>query len=261
MQHTPRPVSRRRRKTFMHESNKLVNWSILGLCAALVAGGGALALQNQRAAASVSEATVNYTLPPMDMPEEKSFAVIGDSFTGGSGQGGVNSRNWVPKAALLTMTEDIEVVGIKTGLGGSGYVNRGPNGNTFIDVIDDTVSAGTDVIMFFGSTNDLNHPVKDVREAAAAAYAKTTRDYPDATLVVSGPVWTDAESRDQDPNAMIDALEEEAERAGAVWIDPWEERWFEDAPELIGDDDVHPDDQGHTYMAEKFAEHLGPLLR
>lgn len=185
--------------------------------------------------------------------------MIGDSYTGGSDEGGYEAANWVPQAVEALSSDALEVRYSSTGLGGSGYISRGTADKVFGDVIQETFDGSTDIAMFFGSINDRSHPVTEVGEAAAEAFAAAKERSPEATLVVVGPAWPSSDV----PAEVVTLRHELATRAasaGAVWIDPLAEEWFFDRPELIGGDGIHPTDEGHTYMAEKFTAILEPLL-
>lgn len=229
------------------------------ITALVMAGVGMYMKQQERIASAAAEAATFTPAPLPEIVDPFRIAVVGDSFTGGSDMGGYRDENWVPKAADLLSTEELEVAGNATGIGGSGYVNRGPNGKVFGEVIGETFNERSDIVLFFGSINDLSHPVKEIGTAAAEAFATTKAAYPDATLVVAGPAWM----RDDVPDKLheINAeLRVQAEAVDAVWIDPLAEEWFFDNPELIGEDGTHPTAEGHSYMAEKFIPHLEPLL-
>ena len=186
-------------------------------------------------------------------------AVIGDSYTGGSDEGGYGAENWTVKAAAALTDEGLPVAMSVGAAGGTGYVvetaEAGPFGSRTGDVLD----AGTDVVVVFGSRND--GPVADqVGEAAVALYADIARRAPNATLLVVGAPWVDANV----PGAIVqirDQLAREAAAAGGEFLDPIADRWFFGPDSaLIGSDDVHPTDEGHTYMAERILEPLRPLV-
>ena len=147
----------------------------------------------------------------------------------------------------------------KQGLGGSGYVRRGPTGMVFSEAISSSVGPKSDVVIFFGSINDQAAKPDELREAANKAYADTKAASPTAKLVVIGSPWTNP-NVPQSVLANRDALKEAALAAGAVWVDPIEEGWFFDQPALIGTDKTHPTDEGHAYMEKLVLPHVQPII-
>lgn len=192
-----------------------------------------------------------YTNPPELLPDPDLVTIIGDSYTGGSDMGGYGAANWVARAQMKVGRANLD----NEGLGGTGYTT----GNSFGSrVAPASIGPNTDVVMFVGSRNDLSANYSAVLAAASGAYAEARKLAPDAELVVVGPVWGGGEV----PENMIkirDAVRDAATGAGATWVDPLEHGWFLATPEeraLIGEDSVHPTDEGHAYLAEKML----PLL-
>ena len=107
----------------------------------------------------------------------------------------------------------------------------------------------------FGSLNDETLPPGAVGDAAAATYRTIRHRAPSARLVVIGPEWPNAQ-RPADLLAIRDAVRNAATAAGAEWIDPLAEGWFDRRPDLIGADGWHPTDAGHAYLTELIAAHL-----
>ncbi len=176
--------------------------------------------------------------------------VVGDSYTAGSDEGGKGAAGW----ASLVDEQLEEVVVTTSAAGGSGYVTAGPSGQTFPDLIE-AAGGGFDVVVFFGSRNDVAPP-GEVRAAAEAAFATAREKSPDAALLVIGPPWVN----DDPPSSVLEAstaVRAAAETAGGTWVDPLADGWFHDRPELIGSDGIHPTDEGHRYMAGL----IGPALR
>lgn len=180
-------------------------------------------------------------------------SVIGDSFTGGSKMGGLEGSNWT--VALPSEIPDAGVRINRQGLGGSGYVSRGPNGKTFKDKVARTFTPDSDVVVIFGSINDMSYPIEQTADAISSVFAAAKQSAPDAKLVIIGPAWTNKEV----PSSVLairDVLARNSAGAGADFIDPIAEEWFFEEPSLIGPDGVHPTDEGHAYIARKLAPHF-----
>lgn len=191
-----------------------------------------------------------YTNPPTPLPKPDLVTIIGDSYTGGSDMGGNKGANWV---ARVQLTMDGKASLANQGIGGTGYAT---DGNSFGSRVKPYVGPNTDLVVFFGSRNDLGSEPGAVGAAARSAYAAVKADAPEAKLLVVGPPWVD---RDVPANlyAIRDAIRIEAEAVGAVFVDPITEGWFFNNPEMIGSDDVHPTDAGHAYIADR----IGPLIK
>lgn len=182
-------------------------------------------------------------------------AVIGDSYTAGGEQGGVGPKGWTARAwqALAQQRTPITVdVGAE---GGAGYGTRGNRGSLYEDLTAATVRPDDALVVFFGSRNDQGVGPTQLSILAYCTFQLARRIAPSATFMVIGPPWPTADP----PGPVLrirDALNYQADVAGAVFVDPIAEGWFVGRPGLIGADGVHPTDAGHAYMAEK----IGPLI-
>lgn len=217
---------------------------------ALLLVGAAFAAQQERLARGAAEAA-NFTPAPLATPADIIYVtVIGDSYTGGSGEGGNGANNWT---ALLqeSFADAPKPVRVNAnGIGGSGYVALGQQSKPFPVNAAETVRASSDVVVIVGSSNDRAEDPAQVSEAAAETYATVAEIAPDATLIVVGPPFT-SEAVPEEILRIRDAVKSAATEAGAVFVDPIADSWFfgEDSA-LIGSDGVHPTDAGHAYMAE-----------
>lgn len=190
------------------------------------------------------------------------YFAFGDSYTGGSDMGGGRGtpENWVSRVSNQLRPEVPDLVTAERGLGGSGYVAVGPSGIVFADEVRKSLTPEADLVSIFGSINDKNVPPAEVAQAADTLLADVKKIAPDAKVVVIGPAWMNADVPDnilEIRNALSDA----AERRGAAWVDPISDRWFFDRTDLIGEDGVHPTNDGHAYMAERIAPHLAAALK
>lgn len=192
-------------------------------------------------------------------PDLTRILVIGDSYTGGSNEGGVGRNSWPS-----VMAEALDNDGLRATLkvdaeGGGGYVKPGQQENVFPQLVRRSVTAETDLVVFLGSRND-TAPRAVLEAAALDAFTAVQAVAPDARLLVIGPPWVD----DRAPaylQANRDALAAATSQAGGVFVDPLAEGWFTgDASALIGGDGVHPTDAGHRYMADLIGPHVKRLL-
>ena len=179
-------------------------------------------------------------------------AIIGDSYTAGSTEGGNGAKSWPRVAWQLLSAEGVDVDTDVAAEGGAGYGQPGIRGSVFGDLTAQAVRHNDALVVFFGSRND--QPVDPLRFPALAANAFQLARFsaPAAKILVIGPPWPTADP----PPAVLrirDNLRDQAVAAGAVFVDPIAEGWFVGRPDLIGHDGVHPTDAGHAYMAARIA--------
>jgi hypothetical protein len=179
-------------------------------------------------------------------------AVVGDSYTTGTDEGGWGSNAWTSRAWSTLASQGVQVAASVASEGRAGYVVRGDHGSIFEDLTNRAVHPDDALVVFFGSRND--HGVAAVSLAGLAhdSFDLARRIAPSSNLLVIGPPWPTPDPP-LDVLQVRDILSDQAHDAGATFIDPISDGWFVDRPELIGPDGVHPTDAGHAYMAEKIA--------
>lgn len=212
--------------------------------------GAAAAVAAVLVAASVLAAL--WAAPAARASETTRIAVIGDSYTAGSSEGGNGPRAWPQIAWQLLAAQGVEVEADVAAEGGAGYGQRGNGGSVFVDLTARAVRRGDDVVVFFGSRNDQPVDPQTLPALAADAYSLAHYAAPGAKLLVIGPPWPTASP----PPVVLrirDSLRDQAAAFGAVFIDPIAQGWFVGRPDLIGADGVHPTDAGHAYLAAKIA--------
>lgn len=187
-------------------------------------------------------------------PEEY-VAVIGDSYTAGSAEGGEGARGWTELAWQKLARRGMHVAADVVAEGGAGYGVRGNQGSLFEDLASRAVHPDDALVVFFGSRNDRDVDPAQLTTMIHDTFGLARRVTSSARLLVIGPPWPTADV----PDAMLrvrDILATEARAAGAAFVDPIAERWFVYRPDLIGTDGVHPTDAGHAYLAD----HIVPLM-
>jgi lysophospholipase L1-like esterase len=193
--------------------------------------------------------------PAPTTPREHRIAIIGDSFTEGSDEGGLDLHSW-PELMRENLNEMGLVVELDVSAEGSaGYAQPGLNQSFFSDkanIIDDR----DDLVIFFGGANDTGVDPVGLKTAVHNTFAKAKNLAPHAKFIVIGP----AVPNDNPPASFItvrDVIREQANEAGMQFVDPIDERWLVGDPDLIGADGFHPTDRGHVYLEQK----IQPLVR
>lgn len=186
-------------------------------------------------------------------------AVIGDSYTTGSDQGGNGPQGWAPQVWQALSGHGIPVTPTVAAEGGAGYCTRGNRGSVFEDLTVRAVKPNDTLVVFFGSRNDMKVEPTRLSIAMYGTLNLARQIARSAKMLVIGPPWPTA---DPPPEILRirDILSYQAQLAGATFVDPIAARWFVGRPELIGADGVHPTDAGHTYMADKIAPLIGTQL-
>jgi lysophospholipase L1-like esterase len=183
-------------------------------------------------------------------------AVVGDSYTTGTDEGGRGPRSWTARAWQALAQQGERIAPDVAAEGRAGYGMPGDHDSIFEDLTAHAVKSDDTLVVFYGSRNDQGIDLGTLAAKAHDTFDLAHQLAPGARLLVIGPPWPTADV----PLNMLqirDILGSAAGAAGATFVDPIAERWFVGRPDLIGADGVHPNDAGHQYMADKIA----PLIR
>lgn len=183
-------------------------------------------------------------------------AVVSDSYTTGTEEGGLGPRSWPARAWQMLGAEGERIAPDVAAEKRAGYVTPGDHHSIFYDLTYRAVRDDDALVVFFGSRNDESADPQLLAGKVRDTFGLARTRAPAARLLVIGPAWPTADV----PAAILrirDVLFGAALGAGAAWVDPIAERWFVGRPELIGADGVHPTDAGHQYLADMIA----PLIR
>jgi lysophospholipase L1-like esterase len=200
----------------------------------------------------------HYETLTLDTPLNR-VAVIGDSYTTGTDEGGRGPTAWTARAWQLLARQGVQVAADVASEGRAGYGVRGDHGSVFEDLTARAVKPDDALVVFFGSRNDQGVDPELLVQMARDTLALARRTAPSARLLVIGPPWPTANP----PELVLqirDILHAQTRAAGATFVDPLADRWFVGRPDLIGEDGVHPNDAGHAYMADKIAPLIGAQL-
>lgn len=186
----------------------------------------------------------------------KHVAVVGDSYTTGTNEGGQGPNSWTARTWRALSGPGLRLTSDVAAEGRAGYGAVGDHGSIFADLTERSVQSDDVLVVFFGSRNDQDVDPVLLAQRARATFDLARRRAPTARFLVIGPPWPTREV--PLPILVIrDVLGAAAWAAGAQFVDPIGDRWFVDRPDLIGTDGVHPNDAGHKYMADKIV----PLIR
>lgn len=183
-------------------------------------------------------------------------AVIGDSYTTGTDEGGQRPNTWTARAWTTLAHQGVQVAPDVAAEGGAGYGVAGNRGSAFGELTARAVRPDDVLVVFFGSRNDQGVNPDLLAEAAHDTFELAHHTAPSARLLVIGPPWPTADP----PGAVLevrDVVADQARAVGATFVDPIAENWFVGKPDLIDADGIHPNNAGHAYMAAKIA----PLIR
>lgn len=182
-------------------------------------------------------------------------AVIGDSYTTGTDEGGLGPKSWTARAWRTLAARGERIAADVAAEGRAGYGAPGDHGSVFEDLTARAVKPDDALVVFFGSRNDQGVDPGLLADKVRDAFDVARRFAPSARLLVIGPPWPTADVPDS-MQRIRGVLSAAAGAAGAAFVDPIAERWFVGRPDLIGVDGVHPNDAGHEYLADK----IGPLI-
>ncbi|MBB4139661.1 SGNH/GDSL hydrolase family protein [Microbacterium invictum] len=196
---------------------------------------------------------------PLDLPDEPTVLIFGDSWTFGSAASAPTLGYAYVVAELAGWTTVVD------GVRGSGYLKPGLDGPAFgerIAALDPTLAP--DLVIIQGSINDRRLPAAGYADAVNAAWDELAALYPAARIVVLGPapqvlpVERTTARIDSDLTALA------AER-GWWYISPLREGWItQENYYTVIDTGVgrdHPSTVGHQYLAQRLAEAVTALSR
>jgi len=189
---------------------------------------------------------------PAELPGEQ-IVVVGDSYSTGPDDDGRDPNVWPALVWRDLRDRGYEIDPTVSGEGGAGYARRGYLGRTFADKAA-AIRRSTDLMVFFGSANDMNTPADALPTAVRSTLTKAQTTAPKARLLVIGPAWP---RPDVPPEVwrVRDTVRDEAATLGVPFVDPLAQRWLWE-PGLIGPDGIHPNRAGQEYLAEK----ISPLI-
>ena len=176
---------------------------------------------------------------------------FGDSYFVGGGCSPDAKRNM----AYLAGTE----LGLRPtirGAGGTGFVSANPEYDLppyLGQIKDDALDVrDPELVVIAGGSNDVGQPVGKVKKNATKVLRIARKKYPQALLVLVGPLDTYGGYDDSIP--IRDALRSVAKRLAVPFVDDM--TWVEGHPDWLCDDYVHPTYAGHVPLGARLAKAL-----
>jgi lysophospholipase L1-like esterase len=196
----------------------------------------------------------------MGVPDAvRNVVVIGDSLSTGFGTGPQHA--WPNLIATSPRDDAVPLEIHNASQNGSGYLNLGLAGTTFAWQVEQAVTPQADLVLFFGSVNDLRHDPADLAPVIAEIYASARRQAPTATFLVVGPPANSARPEAR-RLALRDVVERAAQAAGARFVDPIAEGWLVgDLERFVGPDGLHPSVEGNHHLRDKMEPLMLEALR
>lgn len=253
------PMGKRRRRSsrdsfWMQQYGGMPVWG-LAAATAVVLGLGAVSVVGLQSSSSASP-DPNRTPRPVesyaiDEPQNVVISVLGDSYTAGSDEN-TKDRVW---PTLVSAPDGYRYRFDVHAVGGVGYTDDSTDA---MPAQAEAIREDADLVVLFGSRNDISDPVDETYAGAFAAIETVTQRAPGADVVVVGFPWTDDEPDDV-VVATRDALERAAQDAGVPFVDALAEEWLLGG-DYIGEDRVHPNDAGVDVLAERLGDVIASRL-
>ncbi len=183
---------------------------------------------------------------------------VGDSFPAGNGVHDSNATYPQLLAKATGMEPEVDAQG------GTGFINQGPGsgqGRTarLVDRLDGTASTfpNVELLIVDAGRNDLDWPVDDVATAISDYLVQARKHWPRAQFVVIVPTFISASQRDG-YERLVQEIVASANRVGGTVIDPVADGWYDNVrtSDLLTSDEVHPNAQGHAFIAERLERSL-----
>lgn len=178
---------------------------------------------------------------------------FGDSYFVGGGYTG--EHNSMARLASNRLGWESEI----NGGGGTGFVQA--NWDYGIGNYLDQIAAGAFAVgarrwvVIQGGNNDRGQPLDQVRKNARKVVRIAQRTFPQAKVVLAGPMDYDADHADVEP--IVKSIRKIAKKRGVPFINM--KNWLAGKYHLIGPDFVHPYPEGHRIMGRKLAKALRGL--
>jgi GDSL-like Lipase/Acylhydrolase family len=120
-------------------------------------------------------------------------AVIGDSYTTGTDEGGLGTKSWTARAWQTLGQRGVRIAADVAAEGKAGYGVPGDLGSVFRDLTARAVKPNDVLVVFFGSRNDQGVDPELLAVRARGTFHLARRRAPSARFLVIGPPWPTAD--------------------------------------------------------------------
>ncbi|MEH3155756.1 MAG: SGNH/GDSL hydrolase family protein [Gordonia paraffinivorans] len=197
------------------------------------------------------------SLPRLRLPSRpEKLLVFGDSWTEGVAAAPTT------KGFAYQVGRTLNVETVVAGVGGTGWVNPGPNGDG--DYPRRMTRAASDptvtLLLLQGGIYDVEKPA-GVGDAVRQTIVNARSKFPNAQIVVIGPIPINPDSSGY--ARMSSNIGYEAGQAGAYFVSPVVQKWINDQtfPGFLDSSNNHPTTAGHTYIANMIVGSLRQFAR
>lgn len=206
----------------------------------------------------VGAATVKAERSSAD-PTRRPIAVfVGDSYVAGAGATSKNA-NWVSLVA-----KEMGWKAENLGRGGTGFTTavegkRAPSAcgadrcPSFAEMAEEGALLVPEIVVVSGGRNNAGLSEQLARRDIDDLLDAVSADFPNAQIYVTNVLW-DASDAPASIDRMSRALALGSERIDATFLDIGQPLF--DSPDLIDDDDVHPNDSGYAAIADEVLDEL-----
>jgi lysophospholipase L1-like esterase len=203
-------------------------------------------------ASNTADATPAPTQTPSSAPTTVAF--LGDSYTSGDGTTSVDTR-WSTQLSSANDWTEVNAGVAETGYGTAGVTAEA---RPYTERVADIVAATPDIVVVSGGRFDYSgsSSASAVSAAITDTFADLRAGLPEAQIIAIGPLWdaSDTPARLAEITAEVQTA---VEAVDGTFIDAGQP--LEGRPELIADDGIAPNDEGHTVLFETIRAALEPV--
>jgi lysophospholipase L1-like esterase len=236
--------------------------AVIGAWALVVEPAQRQAVADRAAAAASASPTPTVTSdssPTLHaVPAGAPVLIVGDSYS--EGHGAAPSKGYADTlSSRMKWSPRIEA------FGGTGYTwgggvdgNAGKDFLTRLNAVAKDSSYAPSLVVLQGSQNDYRAEPEDIKAAAKKVVTRAREAWPDAQIVLLGPVAPEPLGHNLAP--INDAVAKAALESKVPFVDGL--AWFtpENSKQYALEDGAHLNQAGHDYLAAKTREAIGSLI-
>jgi lysophospholipase L1-like esterase len=211
-------------------------------------------------AAALTAIAVVHARRDGDVPSTRpSVLFVGDSYTVGAMLR--NAQDSYPELIAVKASWDLHV----DAQGATGFISDGQgtgNGDTsrLIDRLaaDKRSFPAVDLLIVDAGRNDLGDPPEDVTTAISDYLTEARKLWPSAKIVEIFPAYVSTSGPFEGYPELLDKISASVSAVGGTLVDPIAEGWYSNvnALSLTASDHLHPNLEGHAYIADRLLASL-----